>query len=512
MRKKKELCGFFRTRNFVPHGRRGIFFCLVAVFSLSCGFSESLFNFAEFKFASTFTLPTEETEKEKAVAGNAGLRLSFRDVDARGYVTLPKTEFKAIEETENFSEKLDLLNEWRYGVGIFLFKKTVPTAIKIGQNSYAKSVSKMKNPAPSTTINPLAKSFAFSTGIGASLPTLTSSIQPISYAISAQTDEKVLPVQVGAEGFVTEEKEKVASLSAKYAISRSVSVQSVFSLGHFYIENNTAVLKKNNALFKPDFFYSGLAELGFSSPLVKVNAYSGIQQSPYKKDSWWFKVDGRTSLGLLLLNASYFAIPSTKDSPKVAPLIGGSSSICRTVEQASINPQILFLFDDKNASSVRVGFSALENWKVTSTNTPVQLNTAKFRSGILYENRVFSARFDWTHANILLEGEPPIKSATPEEYQSFALSSSYAGKFAKYSLSGSYANYPPLTEKSALKELYSADVKIAVPKLGITTQAGIDVTYKDGERTAGEFDASISYTMRKKYVRTSVKLGLCMPF
>ena len=512
MRKKKDLCGFFRTRTAFSHGRRGFFACLIMSISLSGGFSEPIFNFAEFKSSATFTIPNEETGKEKAVAGNAGVRLSFRDADARAYVTLPKTELQTIQNTENFSQKCDLLNDVRYGAGIFLFKKTVPTAIKIGQNSYSKSVSKMKNPSPSTTANPLTKSFAFSTGIGASLPTLTSSVQPISYSISMQTSEKLLPIQFGAEGFLTEENEKVASVSAKYKISRSVFVQSALSLGRFYIENNSTVLKKNNALFEPDFFYSGLGELCFHSPLLKINAYSGFQQSPYEKDSAWFKIDGRTSFRAILLNVSYFAIPTTKDSPKVAPLIGGSSSICRTVEQASVNPQILLLFDDKNASSVQLGFSALENWKVTSTNKPVQLNTAKFRAGILYESRFFTTRFDWTHANILLEGEPPIKSAYPEEYYSYALSSSFAGKFAKISVSGSYTNYPPQTETSALKEVYSADAKIAVPKWNVTAQAGIDVTHKDGERTSSEFDASVSYVIRKKYLRSSVKVGVAMPF
>ena len=509
MKKKEKFYRLFLTRNVAPHWYTGFFALLVMVLPLSGVFSE---DFAEFKVASTFTIPSEETGKEKTTAGNAGLRLSFKNADMRAYVTLPKTELRTIQNTDTLSQKTDLMNDVRYGAGLFLFKKSVPTSIKIGQNSYSKSVSKMKNPSPSTTANPLLKSLAFSTGIGASLPTLTSSIQPLSYALSIQTDENLLPVQIGAEGFVTEEKEKVASVSAKYAISRSVFIKSVLSVGHFYIENNSKILKKNNAAFDGDFFYSGLGEFCFSSPLLKVNFYSGLQQSPYENDSWWFKTDARTSFHALMLNFSYFAIPTTKNAPKAAPLIGGASSICRTVEQASVNPQFLFLFDDKNASSIRLGFSALENWKVTSTNKPVQLNTAKFRAGASYENRFFELRFDWTHANILLEGEPPTKSAMPDEYQSYALSSSFAGKFSRISLSGSYSNYPPLSEKSVPKEIYSANFKIAIPKTNMTAQAGIDSTYKDGKRTNGEFNAGLSYSIRKKFFRTSMKVELAMPF
>lgn len=508
MKKIWKLRGFFRQ------GRR-IAFCLmmgISVRFVNLAPAESIFNYAEYKCSANFTIPSAETEKKNSVGASTGLKLSFRDADVRSYVTLPKTEFETIKNAGSLSEKADLLNDIRYGAGIFLFKKTVPTTFKIGHNSYSKSVSRLKNPSPSATANPLSKSFAFSTGTGAALPTLTSSVQPISLAISAKNEEKLFPIQFGAEGFFTEDKEGVASVSAQFKISRSVFVQSVLSGGRFFIENNSAILAKNNAEFDANFFYSGLAELCFHSPLLKVNFYTGLQESPYEVNPFWFKIDGRTSFKMILLNVSYFAIPTTKDAPKVAPLIGGSSSICRTVEQASVNPQILFLFDDKRASSVRLGFSALENWKVTATNTPVQLNTAKFRAAASYESRFFDFRFDWTHANILISGTPPTKSATPEEYQSFGVSSSFVSAFAKFSLSGTYANYPPVTESSAKKEIYSADIKIAFSKLNLTSQAGFDVTFKDGERYSGNFDASVSYSMRKKYLRTVMKAGISVPF
>lgn len=491
-------------------GRRGIFLCMLSFFA-GGGFCEDFFNFAEFKAAAAFTVPSGESEKEKAVSGNTGLRLSFRDADFRGYVTLPKTEFEKIDEAEDFSEKLDLLDEPRLGAGIYLFKKTFPTAIKIGHNSYSKSLARMKNPAPSVTANPLSKSFAFSAGFGSALPTLTSSRQPLSYSICAGTDEKIFPVQFGAEGFFNEDSEYGGSFSAKKALGRSSFVQAVLSGGRLYIEENLKILKKNNADFEADFFNVWLAEFCLHSPFLKLNFHSGVHENPYEVNPFWFKIDGRTSFRTLLLNFSYFAIPTTKDSPKAAPLIG-SNGICRTVEQASLNPQILFLFDDKNASSLRLGFSALENWKVTATNTPVQLNTAKFRAAAGFESRFFDLRFDWTHANILLEGEPPTSSARPEEYYSYAASSGAAGRFAKISLSGSYTNYPPLTEKAAVKEVYSADLKIAVPQVNLTAQAGLDLTYKDKCRTAGEFSVGLSHAVKRKYFRSSMKAEVKVPF
>lgn len=505
METTEKKCGSRRA------GRRGIMLCLLMI-SLCSAHAESLFSYAEHKTAATLTIPSENTGKEKALTAYTGLKLRFRDADLRGYVTLPKTELETIRETETLSEKLDLLNDVRYGAGIFLFKKTLPTTLKVGHNTYSKSVSKLRNPAPSMTANPLAKSFAFSTGTGASLPTLTSSVQPLSYSLALAKSKRGSPLQIRAEAFASEEKELFATSSASYALSKSAFVQGAFSLARFCMENNTAVLKKNKANFSADYFYAGLMELCFHSPLAKIHFYSGLHESPYDTNPLWFRLDARSAWGALLFNASYFSIPTASDSPEAAPLIGGSSSVCRTTRQVSANPQILFLFDDKNASSVRLGFSALENWRVTATNTPVHISTAKFRAGLLYESRFFAARFDWTHANILLTGEPPTKSSTPEEYQSVALSSSYIGKIAKYSLSGSYAHYPPVTSTSALKEIYSADAKIAVPALNLTTQAGIDLTYKDGERYSAEFDASVTYTIRRKFFRSSVKVGLALPF
>lgn len=505
MKKIELMRGCFRT------GRR-IIFCLMLGFSAVAAKSEPIFNYAEYKLSSAVTIPTEETGKKDAVGASSGLKLSFRDADVRSYVTLPKTEFEAIKNASSFSEKLDLLQDVRYGAGIFLFKKTVPTTIKIGHNTYAKSVSKLKNPSPSSIANPLSKSFAFSTGTGASLPTLTSSVQPLSCSVSVKNDEKIFPILFAAEGFFNEDKESVVSVSAQFKISRSVFIQSALSCGRFFIENNSTILAKNNAEFDADFFYSGLAELCFHSPFFKINFFSGIQESPYEVNPFWFKIDGRTSFNIFLLNFSYFAIPTTKNSPNVAPLIGGSSSICRTVEQASINPQVIFLFDDKNASALRLGFSALENWKVTATNIPVQLNTAKLRAGASYESRFFAVNLDWTHANILRDGEPPTKSSTPEEYQSVSLSGSYSGTCARFSVSGNYAHYPSVTDSAAKKETSSADFKAAFPKLNLVTQTGIELTFKDGERYAGNFSVGASYIFKRKYIRAAMKAEVMIPF
>lgn len=511
MERKEFACGFIRAR------RSLLSVCSLLALPVCLCAGENLlnkveFNFAEIKFSSSLTLPTESSGKEKALSGSGGLRLNFQHLDLRGYATLPKTDLKKIAGAHTVGEKTDLLNEPRYGAGIFLFKKSVPLTIKAGSNTYSKSASKLKNPSPSTTANPLTKGFSFSTGAGASLPTLTSSAQPLSVAANFSLPEKKSPVPLSVDLFVTEDAAAFGSLSGKISLTRYISLQSAFSFGRFYIENNSTVLKKNNASFAPDWFYCALGETAFHSPLLKLHGYAGFHQSPYESDSMWLKIDGRTTFKILLVDFSFFMIPTAKNAPKAAPLIGGSSSVCRTTEQMSVNPQLIFTFADKNASSLRLGFSALENWKVTSTNTPAQLNVLKLRAGTAYESRFVNARLDWTDANILLAGEPPIKSAYPERYRTLALSGSASGKAAKTAVSASYTKYPPVTEGSATKETYSASVSVAIPKKNLSFKSGIDLTYKEKERHSSSVDASISYTMRKKYVRASAKLEFIMPF
>ena len=63
-----------------------------------------------------------------------------------------------------------------------------------------------------------------------------------------------------------------------------------------------------------------------------------------------------------------------------------------------------------------------------------------------------------------------------------------------------------------LKEVYSASAKIAVPKANLTGQAGVDLTMKDGQRHSGEINAGVSYCLKKKYFRSSMKIAFVMPF
>ncbi|MBR1722640.1 MAG: hypothetical protein IJ727_09210 [Treponema sp.] len=508
-----------RKNNFLPGTRRfvaGIILFGGALLGASIH-AETIFkpqlNFIEHRFSVTFTLPEDDGTKEKSLQGGTGLKLSFADAEVRLFASLPKTDFVEISDCESIKEASELLNSKKYGAGFCFLKDFFPTTVKVGKNTYSKSVAKMKSPAPSTTINPLAKTFSFTPGTGASLPTLSSSNTPLSFSVS----NKIPPLfdsrlKISNDAYINEKKEYANVLAAKYSISKSISFQTAFSIGCFYIENNNTILKKNKLLFEPDYFFSGLGELSFQSMFLKINFFSGIQESPYEENPLWIKLETSSAFKSLLLNFSLFSIPWYENYPKAVPLIGASSTICRIIEQESINSQLYFFLDKKGNSTVRLGFSALKNKRVSNSNVPELLETAKFRSALTFENKLFNIKLDWTRGNILTAGQPPTKSSRPDEYQKYELSSSaHTGRVKNY-IVFSYTNYPPKSETSKEKEIYSVVVKSWIKQQNISAQAGIDLTYKDKEISAREGSASFSYAIKKKYIRSYIRIGVIMPF
>jgi hypothetical protein len=69
-----------------------------------------------------------------------------------------------------------------------------------------------------------------------------------------------------------------------------------------------------------------------------------------------------------------------------------------------------------------------------------------------------------------------------------------------------------VTESSSLKEIYSADLKIALPKQSLSAQTGLDFTLKDGNPYARELNLGLTYAFKRKYFRSSVRISLIMPF
>lgn len=482
------------------------------------------FEYLNFSSSANFTIPSESSGKEKAVSANAGFQLKMKDLDLRFYRSLPKTEFSKISDCGTWDERFDLLDKFRYGGAISLYQDSTPVTFYLGMNSFSRSISRLKNPVPSSSANPLKKSFSFSPGIGINLPTLSSSEKPQSAAVSVQIPF-FKKFEVDFQGFWAEDDSTGISMQGKANLSRITFLEFSATLGRFYIEGNSKILKKNYCEFEPDFFYAGSFESSFKSPFFKTNFYCGIHENPFKDNEHedfpdfniWLKSENRVAFKNFLLDFSYFAIPTSKDSPKVAPLVGGSSSICRTLEQWTLNPQFLLPFSDKNCSSLKFGISAVESWKITSSNDAESFQSLKIGSGILYENRFSSVKGEYSIENLILGNEPSETSSVPDKFHEAKISFSSRNSLFSISSSASCKIYFDDEIFSSDKQNYSFSLSVSPKSKILTSSSSLSITRKDdGEKlkTSGTFSSSctVKFKTAKNKIRTSCKVGISVPF
>lgn len=490
--------------------RKFIFINLIILFSIEEIFSNPKFDYLDLKFTSSLVFPSETSEKEKSLSAAAGVKIFAEDLflvnklDARCYATLPKT---------SFSDFPVFPDEPRFGVGLYLFEESLPTQLKIGQNSFSKSISRLKNPSPSGSGNPLSKSFSFSSGIGASLPGLTSSSQPKSLALSFSIPKENFVLPVVAEGFLTEELNSALSFSTEYSFNKFLSIQSAFTAARFLVENNSSVLKKAHADFEPDFLFAGLFESSLKAPFLKANLSLGLHQNPYDSCDFWLRLDGRTSFRSILLDFTYFCIPTISNSPDVLPLIGIGSSIQKTISFAGVNPQFVLFLPTEKFSSLRFGLYGSDSVKICSTAKAEKLNLAKLRFGAEFEMSSVDLKLDFAAANILLFGTPPNKSNTPEKYYSAGLSGNFSVRKFYFAFSSSCKYYPPYDSSSSDKKNIAFSLT-AVPEgnRNFTFQGGFDVGFKDSERNSGNINGGVTVKNKTKFVNSSVKCLLAVPF
>ena len=481
------------------------------------------FEYLDFSSAATFTLPDNPSEKERAVSASTGFQIKFKDLDLRFFRSLPKTEFSKIEECQNWKQRFELLDDFRYGGAVSLYQNSTPVVFKLGMNTFSRSISRLKNPAPAASANPLKKSMGFSSGIGISLPTLSSAAKPQSAAVSVE-----LPLsrkfELDFQGFLTEEQNSGLSAQGKINFSRITFLEISTSLGRFYIENNSKILKKNYCEFEPDFFYAASFEASFKSPLLKSNFYSGIHENPLKENEYedfpllnfWIKSENRLAFKNLLLDFSYFVIPDSKNSPKAAPLISGSSSICRTVEQWSINPQILIPINDKNLSTLRLGFSFVDSWKITSEDTPEEYQSAKMKGGVIYENRLTAIKTEYSLENLIFGETPEKSSSLSEKFHGAKIS--FSSRAKKFNISASAACKIYFNDDffSTEKQNYSFNLNISPKSKILSSSSSLSLTKEKKDektKTSGTFSSSCNIKFKaNKKVRANCKIGISVPF
>lgn len=502
-----------------------IFACFFAFSALNANSEKEFlpFKYLNLSSSTAFTLPASSSEKEKAVSAAAGAQLVLDGLEIRAYGSLPKTNISEIQACESFSQRFELLDSFRYGGAISLYSDSAPLVFKFGMNSFSRSISRLKNPVPAATANPLKKSFSFSPGIGISLPTLNSSEKPKSAAVSLN-----LPFsknfEMDFQSFLSEDNSAGISAQGKIRFSKIAAMELSSTFGHFYIENNSSILQKNYCSFDADWFYAGCFEALLKTPLFKTNFYAGIHENPLKNNEYenfygfnaWIKSENRFAFKNFLFDFSYFAIPTSKNSPAAAPLISGSSSICRTLEQWTFNPQFLLPFNDKNVSSLRFGASAVTSWKITSSSLAEEYETLKFSSGILFENRFVSVKGEYALSNLIFGDEPSSKSSIPEKYHEGKISFSSHNKLFSLSAAADckfyFEDFKCGFFDSVKKQKYSFSLAVSPKNKIIASSSTLSLNRENGKNSDGTFSSSCAVKFRSKKVKTLCKIGISVPF
>ncbi len=485
--------------------------------------AEPLFKYAEVKQSASITLPAD-SEKEKSYGGSAGFKLVFGkrlwNLDARTYVTLPKTKASVFEGLSSAGDFFDLLDEVRFGGGISPKRGNSSRTgaginVKAGMLGLSKSAARLETPTPSSAANPLAKSFAFSTGISASLPSLSSAVKPLALYASVSAPQK-MPLSLQAQCAFTDEKRVYASISCVLPAGKLFTFQSVLTAGRMHVENKTACLADTTADFHAQWLYGLLWENSFKSPWLKVNLFAGFHETPYSDDfsplTVWIKAAARTSYKNFLLDFSYFFIPTLSSSPRPLPLLGGSSAVCRTIRQFGVNPQIQFELHNAYAAVLRLGIHGLFEKKILNTLQAEQYTTIKLNAGLAYESKPFTAKITAGVSNAILNGQYLTDATRPDTFYSADISSSLLLEKIRASFSLAYDRYPKSAKTGNTKDSFSLNVSASPGKKRmLTVTGGASISYKNGEKSSSSADASATLTLKGTYMRTILKCALTVP-
>jgi hypothetical protein len=462
-------------------------------------------------FALMLALPA--TNAPRTVSGITGFQFSSKIAKASLFTDIPKTKFSKLHEYASVQTCSQFFSPPRWALTFCLPCKTdFSFEASAGMLCYSGSVSRLKNPPPSTTVSPLRQSFDFSPGLHAVRQSSSSTDQPLSASVSLAADlpasscsAKKASAQhssITAECAFFEDKTVFASASFFYYFSRLINFKTAFTGGRFYLENDSSTLWKAGGGFEPGWFYACVIENAFSSPQFKCHFSAGVHQTPWSTAAVWLCVQTRNAAGPFLLDTSFFFVPTAENTPDAATLIGTDSSPCRTIAQMSVNPQLA-------AGPVRLGCCGFVSYKATATKTPVRLAAAKLAAGASFEYEIFFCRTEASAVNLLVRGTPPSASATPEKSYEISFDSRVSSDSVRFSSSFSAQHIPPATSSSKQKQIYTAAISASPGKSRIfAADAGCSVSVRDGKRNSSSADCGISIRPSSKHIRSSFKCSI----
>lgn len=463
---------------------------LLCFFSVNRVSSQS-FSSAILKSSITLTETLKDNESSFLYKGAAGF--SLVPFNSKNF-TLRADCFSKFSETD----KKPVFQSPQYSVNAGLLNGKIQLAA--GNLGTGKSISLLKKPVPQIKSSAVKKTFSFNPGISFSPVSLSSAEKPAVFYCSA-----AIPAKYGSSsfsGFISEDNSAAFSAGTKIKFSRNAFFHLNTTAGVFELQGNTQYLKKNSVSF--DSFTALVlgAEASFQSRPVKVTFTSTFHQSPW--NMWWYTctIKSRFKAGSFLLDFDFFTIPSSKDSPRAVPLISADSTVVKTVEQAQINPQYVFV--TSSGAIITAGLSLSEIWKLEGNQYPQAVNTLRCNFTVLYEQKDSTVNLNVFSAGNHLYGNPGIQFM-PEKYTGFSLSGKKNFSSGIISCSLSAKQVQPLTKNDRVKQTFTQNLSFTSKKI-LDLMAGVSAsqTLKNGLREKGSLTVSLKQTLKTPHSRTTL--------
>lgn len=454
---------------------------------------EVFFKFAEFYSGSEFSIPIDKISEDKnkfilqseaeknntssgykcktlyqasgyfKVKNSTGIHLAFKAADIKAYSTFPATEFsffqKNYEQTglkKTIYKSLQNFEQHRAAVAIYAGNFSsipLPLTVKAGSLSYSQSISRMKNPATTGSMNALSGISFGLTGIGSSLPTSSSGKKQNSLALT------FFPAPFNLECALFEDRTLFYSAGTIFKFGKNAKLSTAFSGARIFIQKkNSSSWYLTEEFFPPEWEHAFLWENTFYCPGIKNKLSIGVHENPFSRLRFWMKNENRTILGPVLLNTQFFAADRFFLTEENSAFYTAGSTLEKTVLQIKINPQYTCnLWQNIRCSFGLLGMAEKNKESLNPCKEKTELGTgsaAKFFTekstflisaavtGILYEKSEYAENSSQKNS-ISLEGSHSFSSwkATARtkftstessdgsrQSQSFAFNASFPGK------------------------------------------------------------------------------------
>ena len=480
-----------------------IFLLLLISFALGSLYSQTKNPEIQFITRGVFNLDFENVH---TFYGSGGLCLNLDFISLRGFASIPKTKLSEISDSFSSRNPGNLLSQWRWSAKTILFKNTIPLTAAAGSLNFTKALGRTKNPVSALPASPVQKTFSRSIGLGLSLPTISSTEKPEAFFLDLDFFKTRLPLKFQA-AFQPEASSGFFCTETRFRLAKRAEFQTSLLFSSTLLENTSTFLKEQNCSFEKQRTASLLWECFFNSPFVKLNFYSGLQENPYGITALYLNSKIRLSAANFLLDASYFALPTAKISPKAVPLISSNGTLIKTVEQSSINPQLIFL--TKEGTLIRAGVTASQTWKIVGTSSVSTIDVGKISAGFLVEKKHSSLKTNFSAANLLLSGSPPTKSTVPDKYYEFSIACSNKHPLWRGNLTIKTRQYPPETPQEAVRQSLSVDASASLGKTGsLKLLTGFDLSSANGLKDSADYSLGLQWKIQKKHFSSSIKVTL----